>query len=103
MRSATRAQEANMGTSGLPHQKKIMNRSAPAATIVPVLIYEDVDKAIEWLCRDFGLSERLRASGAGGRITHAQLSIGNGDLMLGASGATFRPPQGQEASRSVLV
>ena len=92
-----------MGTSGLPHQKKIMNRSAPAATIVPVLIYEDVDKAIEWLCRVFGLSERLRASGAGGRITHAQLSIGNGDLMIGASGAEFRPPHGEEVSQYVLV
>ena len=92
-----------MGTSGLPHQKKIMNRSAPAATIVPVLIYEDVDKAIEWLCRAFGLSERLRASGAGGRITHAQLSIGNGDLMIGASGAEFRPPHGEEVSQYVLV
>src|SRR2546429_7473422 len=103
MRSATRAQEANMGTSGLPHQKKIMNRSAPAATIVPVLIYEDVDKAIEWLCRAFGLSERLRASGAGGRITHAQLSIGNGDLMIGASGAKFPPPHGEEVSQYVLV
>ena len=92
-----------MGTSGLPHQKKIMNRSAPAATIVPVLIYEDVDKAIEWLCRAFGLSERLRASGAGGRITHAQLSIGNGDLMIGASGAKFRPPHEEEVSQYVLV
>jgi len=92
-----------MGTSELPHQKKIMNRSAPAATIVPVLIYEDVDKAIEWLCRAFGLSERLRASGAGGRITHAQLSIGNGDLMIGASGAEFRPPHGEEVSQYVLV
>jgi uncharacterized glyoxalase superfamily protein PhnB len=80
-----------------------MNRSAPTATIVPILVYDDVDKAIEWLCRVFGLSERLRASGAGGRITHAQLSIGNGDVMIGASGAEFRAPHGDEVSQYVLV
>ena len=32
----------------------VMNRSAPTATIVPVLIYEDVGQAIDWLCRAFG-------------------------------------------------
>ena len=91
-----------MGASGSPH-KKIVNRSAPAATIVPVLIYDDVDKAIEWLCRVFGLSERLRASGAGGRITHAQLSIGNGDVIIGAAAAEFRSPRGDEVSQYVLA
>ena len=92
-----------MGTPGSPHHKKIVNQSAPAATIVPVLVYDDVDKAIEWLCRVFGFKERLRASGAGGRITHAQLSIGNGDVMIGASGAEFRPPHGEEVSQYVLL
>ena len=103
MRSANRAQEGNLGTPGSPHQKKIVNRSAPAATIVPVLIYDDVDKAIEWFCRVFGFTERLRAPGAGGRITHAQLSIGNGDVMIGASGVEFRPPHGEVVSQYVLV
>ncbi len=42
----------------------IVNRSAPTATIVPVVIYEDVDKAIDWLCGAFGFTERLRAGDA---------------------------------------
>ena len=29
----------------------VTNRSAPTATIVPILIYEDVRQAIDWLCR----------------------------------------------------
>jgi len=40
----------------------ITNRSAPSATVVPILIYEDVGQAIDWLCRAFGFSERLSVS-----------------------------------------
>ena len=29
------------------------NRSAPSATVVPILVYEDVATAIEWLCGVF--------------------------------------------------
>jgi hypothetical protein len=31
-----------------------VNRSAPTATIVPILIYEDVSQALTWLCGAFG-------------------------------------------------
>jgi uncharacterized glyoxalase superfamily protein PhnB len=37
------------------------NRSAPEADVVPILIYADVAKAIDWLCAAFGFKERLRA------------------------------------------
>jgi uncharacterized glyoxalase superfamily protein PhnB len=46
-------------------------RSAPTATIVPVLIYDDVGRAIEWLCRASGFTERLRAE-RDGVIGHAK-------------------------------
>ena len=36
------------------------NRSAPASTVVPILVYEDVNAAIDWLCGAFGFTERLR-------------------------------------------
>src|SRR5262245_23718810 len=36
----------------------IVNRSAPRATVAPILVYEDVEKAIEWLCDTFGFTER---------------------------------------------
>lgn len=81
----------------------VVNRSAPASTVVPVLVYEDVGKVIAWLCGAFGFTERLRAPGPGGRITHAQLSIGDGDVMIGASGAEFRPPRTDEVNQYVLV
>jgi uncharacterized glyoxalase superfamily protein PhnB len=81
----------------------IVNRSAPTATIVPVVIYEDVGKAIDWLCGAFGFTERLRAGGRDGRATHAQLSVGEGAVMLGAQGAEFRPPRSDEVNQYVLV
>lgn len=70
---------------------------------MPVLIYEDVDKAIEWLCGAFGFTERLRAAGPSGKATHAQLAIGDADLMIGASGAEFRSPRADEVNQYVLV
>src|SRR5882672_3828456 len=81
----------------------IVNSSAPTATVVPVLVYEDVAKAIDWLCEAFGFSERLRAARPDGTITHAQLSIAEGAVMLGASGAEFRPPRTDEVNQYVLV
>jgi len=78
------------------------NRSAPAAAVVPVLIYEDVGEAIEWLCRAFGFTERLRAVREG-VIAHAQLEIGEGAVMLGRQGGAYRAPRGNEVAAYVHV
>ncbi len=71
----------------------LVNRSAPAATVVPVLIYDDVAEAIEWLCGAFGFAERLRAPGRDGRIFHAQLTVGDAAIMLGQRGGPFASPR----------
>src|SRR5262252_2086878 len=92
-----------MSTTKSGRNETVINRSAPASPVVPVLIYEDVGVAIQWLCETFGFSERLRAAGPGGRVTHAQLSFGGGDIMIGASGAAFRPPRPDEVNQYVLV
>jgi uncharacterized glyoxalase superfamily protein PhnB len=80
----------------------VTNRSAPAATIVPILIYEEVGHAIDWLCRVFGFTERLRAE-RDGIIGHAQLSFGDGAVMLGRQGGPYRPPRVNEVSQCVHV
>jgi hypothetical protein len=36
------------------------NRSVPAATVIPVLIYPDVREAVAWLSAAFGFVERVR-------------------------------------------
>ena len=81
----------------------VKNRSAPGATVVPVLVYEDAGKALEWLCAAFGFTERLRAGPPGGPVSHAQLNIGDGAVMIGRQGAEFRPPRPNEVSQYVTV
>src|SRR5258708_20353390 len=81
----------------------IVNRSAPTATVVPVLIYEDVAKAIVWLCQAFDFSERLRAARGDGAIMHAQLSFREGAVMLAAPARAFKPPHTNEVNHSVIV
>jgi uncharacterized glyoxalase superfamily protein PhnB len=80
----------------------MMNRSAPMATIVPILVYEDVGQAIDWLCRAFGFSESLRAE-RDGIVGHAQLAVAEGAIMLGRQGGPYRAPQGEFVAAYVHV
>ena len=70
----------------------VANRSAPKATVVPILVYEDVAAALDFLTRAFGFKERLRAE-HGGSITHAQMNVGEGAIIIGKQGGPFRAPQ----------
>jgi uncharacterized glyoxalase superfamily protein PhnB len=67
----------------------VVNRSAPRATVVPILVYEDVGKAIDWLCDAFGFRERLRAGPPGGSVAHAQLEVADGAVILVARAPSF--------------
>ena len=80
----------------------IPNRSAPAAAIVPILVYEDVGKALEYLTRVFGFKERLRAEW-GGAISHAQMDIGGGSIMMGKQGGPFKVSSGETVSQYAHV
>jgi uncharacterized glyoxalase superfamily protein PhnB len=52
------------------------------ATIIPVLRYRDAPAAIEWLCKGFGFEKHLVVPHEDGSVAHAQLSFGNGMIML---------------------
>jgi uncharacterized glyoxalase superfamily protein PhnB len=56
------------------------------ATIIPTLRYRDAAAAVEWLCRAFGFNKHLVVPGEAGAIAHAQLTYGNGMIMLGTAG-----------------
>jgi uncharacterized glyoxalase superfamily protein PhnB len=51
----------------------LTNRSAPPATVTPVLIYPDVRAAVAWLESAFGFQERVRI----GEAHRAQLRVGS--------------------------
>jgi len=54
-----------MSTAESERRTTVVNRSAAASTIIPVLVYEGVSKAIAWLCGAFGSTECLRSRSAG--------------------------------------
>lgn len=55
------------------------------ATVIPILRYNDAAGAIDWLCRAFGFEKHLVVPEDGGTIAHAQLTYGNGMIMLGTA------------------
>jgi uncharacterized glyoxalase superfamily protein PhnB len=55
---------------------------ATRATIMPCLRYRDAPAAIDWLCKTLGFKAALVVPNEDGTIAHAQLSYGNGMVML---------------------
>jgi uncharacterized glyoxalase superfamily protein PhnB len=55
----------------------VINRTTGSASVVPELVYDDVELAIDWLCRVFGFTELWRAGGH-----RARLAFGNGVVIL---------------------
>ena len=72
---------------------------ASRATVIPGLRYRDARAAIEFLCDAFGFEKGLIVDGPNGTIAHAQLTFGNGMIMLGSHphegeyGEWVRPPE----------
>ena len=75
------------------------NRSIPASTVIPVLIYPDVREAVVWLCAAFGFAERLRI----GESHRSQLVYGDGAVIIGDVRGDRRPPRSGEVTHSVTV
>ncbi|UQX89000.1 hypothetical protein M6D93_03130 [Jatrophihabitans telluris] len=75
------------------------NRSIPAATVIPVLSYPDVRAAVAWLTDAFGFVERVRI----GEDHRAQLSVGEGAVIVADTGGNRRPPEPAVITHSVTV
>ena len=72
-----------------------MTKNPPENTprIVPYLYYEDVDAALPWMAKAFGLRERMRVPGPDGKVMHAEMEIDDGLVMMGCPGPEYRNPQ----------
>lgn len=68
------------------------NRSAPPATVTPVLVYPDVRAAVAWLERAFGFEERVRI----GDDHRAQLRVGADGAVVVADVGFDRVAPGEE-------
>lgn len=59
------------------------DRSEIIPAIFPFLRYRDAHAAIEWLVEAFGFREGMITPSPDGGVAHAELSIGQGVIMLG--------------------
>jgi uncharacterized glyoxalase superfamily protein PhnB len=75
------------------------NRSIPAATVIPVLIYPDVREAVAWLSEAFGFAERVQI----GEDHRSQMRVGDGAVIIGDVRGERRPPRPGEQTHSVMV
>jgi uncharacterized glyoxalase superfamily protein PhnB len=75
------------------------NRSIPSSTVIPVLVYPDVRAAVAWLEAAFGFAERVRI----GEDHRAQLSFGDGAVIVADVRHAQRPPRPGEVTHSVMV
>jgi uncharacterized glyoxalase superfamily protein PhnB len=55
----------------------LINRTMGSASVVPELVYDDVGKAVDWLCETFGFTEVWRAGNH-----RARVRFGNGIVVV---------------------
>lgn len=59
----------------------------------PMICYEDVGKALDWLTRVFGFREvGDRFTDEGGRVNHAEIDLDGGRVMLSWPGSDYQSP-----------
>jgi uncharacterized glyoxalase superfamily protein PhnB len=78
----------------------LTNRSVPAATVIPVLVYPDVRAAVTWLTEAFGLIERVRI----GDDHRSQMQVGDdGAVIVADVRGEQKPPQAGAVTHVIKV
>jgi uncharacterized glyoxalase superfamily protein PhnB len=72
----------------------LISRTTGSASVVPELVYVDVEEAIQWLCETFGFAELWRVDGH-----RARLVFGNGVVIV----ADHDPDYGRRAPDDIDV
>ena len=76
------------------------NRSAPPATITPVLFYPDVRAAVEWLEGAFGFGARVRI----GEAHRVQMRVGDdASIVVVEPGGDKVPPNGEVVTQMIKL
>ena len=84
--------------------------TASRSTVIPGHRYRNAPAAIDWHCKVFGLERHAVYEGENGAIGHAELTLGDGMIMLGSGkddeyGRGFKSPTelGGIETRSVYL
>ena len=65
----------------------------PNQMVVPMLAYANGPAAMDWLIRVFGFREHARVLDGGGVLTHGELWLGDGLVMLATPGPAYEGPK----------
>ncbi len=79
----------------------LISRTTGSASVVPELVYPDVEQAVEWLCATFGFTEVWRAGGH-----RARIAFGNGVVIVADAEAEYgrvAPTRGELRRHAVMV
>src|SRR5689334_12580607 len=80
------------------------NRSVPTDLLLPHIAYSDVPAALAWLTRTFGFTEHYRYGEPGGRVSGAQIYLGNAYIMLNSPRpGSASPAQAGLSTQSLTV
>jgi PhnB protein len=71
-----------------------MPRNPPEGypSVMPYLLYEDSDAALEFLVNAFGFTEKVRMLDESGRVNHAEVQMNDGVIMLGTPPGDYKNP-----------
>jgi uncharacterized glyoxalase superfamily protein PhnB len=85
-----------------PPKMGVKNPPERMPRVVPMLSYEHVGEAADWLCLAFGFRERLRYTAADGTLSHVQLELEDGLIMLGNPDGRYISPKRHAESCEVM-
>jgi PhnB protein len=61
--------------------------------VIPMLDYEDGPAAMDWLAEVFGFQEVTRMVGSDGTLSHGEMTVGNGRIMLATPTPAYESPK----------
>ena len=67
--------------------------TADDQVVIPMLSYENGVAALEWLVEAFGFQERARITDPDGRLTHGEVDVGGGLVMLASPTPDYEAPR----------
>ncbi len=62
-------------------------------SVIPMLAYEDGIAALEWLAKAFGFRERVRMISPDGRLSHGEMEVNGGIIMLASPTPDYSSPR----------
>jgi len=62
-------------------------------SVIPMLSYEDVGRSADWIAKAFGFRETGRWSDEDGTVSHVNMELGGGEVMLGLPSRDYQSPK----------